>query len=192
MDATDNDDPKKRTQRIYGRGYRDGLQAGVEMNLEKIKRAEDALTGITRKVYEALDDTPATPGTIVQLILRKTGSRADVPVVAGCLHALVEKRLAVEAVTGMFRRVTIKAPTAMSVAISATSIVGVPSVTPQPETITVETASDFDAMRDDIRQFHQHLTEACTVADRLERRVAMIEETQQKFQELRKLLKALG
>lgn len=79
------------------------------MNESKLHRAEQALSGIEKKVFDAVPYEEAWDRhAIVGEMRRATGSNPDPHVVDGCIVDLIQRNLVQEPTRGMFKRVAPK------------------------------------------------------------------------------------
>lgn len=102
-------------RKVYARGLFDGLRkAGIVdveefMNAAKMKQVESGLTGIARKVLDAVPINDAWQShTIANEIKRMTGSAPESKMVNGCLESLKNSGLVREPKRGMWIRVSTK------------------------------------------------------------------------------------
>lgn len=102
-------------RKVYARGLFDGLRkAGIVdveefMNAAKMKQVESGLTGIARKVLDAVPINDAWQShTIANEIKRMTGSAPESKMVNGCLESLKNSGLVREPKRGMWIRISAK------------------------------------------------------------------------------------
>lgn len=101
--------------KVYAAGFYDGLRkSGIEdvegfVNAAKMKRVEDGLSGIARKVLEAVPIADQWQAhTIANEIKRATGSAPEIKIVNGCLESLRSSGLVREPTRGKWIRVSTK------------------------------------------------------------------------------------
>lgn len=101
----------KKTGRIYGRGFADGLRkAGLnpDEHMNKHLRNElslDGMSGVAKKVFEFVPIGEAWNSTrIGSEIARVTNATVDRKTLDGCLSALTEAKLIRETSRGLFQR----------------------------------------------------------------------------------------
>lgn len=101
--------------KVYAAGFYDGLRkSGIEdvegfMNAARLKQVENGLSGIARKVLEAVPIADQWPAhTIANEIKRATGSAPEIKIVNGCLESLRSSGLVREPTRGKWIRVSTK------------------------------------------------------------------------------------
>ena len=101
--------------KVYAAGFYDGLRkSGIEdvegfMNAARLKQVENGLSGIARKVLEAVPIADQWPAhTIANEIKRATGSAPEIKIVNGCLESLKSSGLVREPTRGKWIRVSMK------------------------------------------------------------------------------------
>lgn len=100
-------------RRIYGRGLRDGLRAaGVDpeeyMRNARMREAIQSLTGVTRKIFEAVPVEVAWNRHQIHQELIRSGRTYEVQSVDGQLTRLAELGLVEQPKIGYFKRVSPK------------------------------------------------------------------------------------
>lgn len=114
-------DSQRSLRSVYGRGLFDGLRmAGVQnvkefMNLNRLKRIEESLTGQARKVYEQIPVESNVSVKDVMDRLFEKGSRPERRVIEACLHDLDERGLIKQQSPGAYRRIPAIAATPLEV-----------------------------------------------------------------------------
>lgn len=101
--------------KVYAAGFYDGLRkSGIEdvegfMNAARLKQVENGLSGIARKVLEAVPIADQWQAhTIASEIKRATGSAPEIKIVNGCLESLKSSGLVREPTRGKWIRVSTK------------------------------------------------------------------------------------
>lgn len=103
---------------IYGRGYRDGLQAAqvqtakevhAMMNQARFNSVYNGLTSIAKKVYEAVPISEPWDTKKIVSEIHRCGTNPDPSIIAGCLNSLIAAGLVHEPSAKMFVRVPVKA-----------------------------------------------------------------------------------
>lgn len=104
---------KGRHRRIFGSGVHAGLRlAGIQdtegfMNQAKLKAVEQGLTGVAKKVLDALAYAePRTPHEI-GAELRRSGTAPDSRIISGCLLSLMSSGLVREPRPGYYLRIQV-------------------------------------------------------------------------------------
>lgn len=105
-------DESSPSQRVYGRGFVEGLKAagvvniGEAMNAARMKSIEDGLNGMEKKVYAVIpsDAPPISLPQIIGEMKEHIGSRPDMSVVKSCIAHLLDKRL-VKSVNDKYLRI---------------------------------------------------------------------------------------
>lgn len=206
MAAQQESAPHKRS---YGRGFFDGLRkAGIDnpedfLNAAKLERHERELTGVMRKVFEAMPiSEPWTPPQVASEMSRVTRSSPDIRAVTACLSALVERGLAKEPVRGTFIRVESKprlaavppAPSAHSATPEKAATADAPAKPPEEESVEPmdRLASLASSMREIARRVSEMAQEAEEVAMDVEQRMDRIKADTAKLRQLQALLKDIG
>lgn len=102
---------------IYGRGYRDGLQAAqvqtakeehAMMNQARFNSVYNGLTSIAKKVYEAVPISEPWDTKKIVSEIHRCGTNPDPSIIAGCLNSLIAAGLVHEPSAKMFVRVAVK------------------------------------------------------------------------------------
>lgn len=113
MGAASADESQRSIRSVYGRGLFDGLRmAGIKnveefMNLNRLRRIEEGLTGQARKVYEQVPaESTVTVKDVMDRMFEK-GSRPERRVVEACLHDLDERGLIKQQNPGSYRRIPV-------------------------------------------------------------------------------------
>lgn len=101
--------------KVCAAGFYDGLRkSGIEdverfMNAARLKQVENGLSGIARKVLEAVPIADQWQAhTIANEIKRATGSAPEIKIVNGCLESLKSSGLVREPTRGKWIRVSTK------------------------------------------------------------------------------------
>lgn len=177
--------------RVYMRGVFDGLRkAGITdveqfMNAAKMKQVESGLTGIARKVLEAVPINDSWQAhTIANEIKRMTGSAPEIKMVNGCLDSLKASGLVREQVRGKWIRVAIKDHEAASDPATPINVVELRKSADQPT--ARELLSQVALAMMDLAA---KVEDVATEIDKAERRN---EEKTAKLRQLQELLRGLG
>lgn len=109
-------DDKHSHRKVYAKGYYDGLRdCGIDpnkkdgsMNQGRLKSVINGLTGVSRRVYEAVPI--AGPWTAAQIgtELFRTSHRIDPKTIEGCLASLTSQKLIAEPQRGLFCKFSLK------------------------------------------------------------------------------------
>lgn len=170
------------------------------MNQSKIDRVENNLSGIARKVLDAvpLQESWSTAEVIAEM--RRQGQNPDFRIVAGCLSSLCEQRLVREPTQGKFTRVQSKPVLKAVKEVKAETPAAVASEARiNPETTGAakpDTLGKLAALSTGLRTLSDALANAAKqiddVAIEVEERIQSIEADGQQLQQLRTLLKSIG
>lgn len=199
-------------RRVYSRGLFDGLRmAGIDnpedfLSAAKLERVERELSGIVRKVFEALPASePWSPSQVLAEMARQTGSRPEHRAVTACLGQLVERGLAKEPTRGLFVRAHTK-PQLAAVPQATASVPSLPCAREEApamsKPITAEKSNSADpmdrlaALASTLKglgaQVSQIAREVEDVAIGVEERVQRIHADTEKLRQLQALLKDIG
>lgn len=113
----DDEKPKPAVNRVYGRGFFDGLKAaGIEnpetfMNHARLAQRESHLSGIAKRVLEAVPHNEQWDITKIISELARNGTRPEHHIVMGCLNTLLGDGLVREPARGVFSRVMVEVRT---------------------------------------------------------------------------------
>ena len=178
------DDPKLKLRRTYGRGFLDGLRAaGVDdpenfMNTTKVQAAVLGQTGVARKVYDVVPfDTPA-PATALIAAMRERGQRLEFSVLEGCLATLKAAKLIKETSGGFFRETPrIRTPSKAA---------PLPPESPTPVETPQDPLSRIAVIAAAMRNFAQQLDD---IALEVHEKTTKTDSASEKLKQLRDLLK---
>lgn len=201
-------DRQKAIRRAYGRGYWDAMRfmEGMDVNESKHKSIVSNLSGIAKKVYDAVPDGESWDAkAIIAEMQRMLGTKPDFRVVEGCLESLKVSGLLKESPPRMFVRLAIKTKEEK------------PDVKPEVkpvETKPVETKMDpitqLSTLAATLRERSRHVnamlmqldameTELTRFADEIEKaaiafddQIKLAGEEAKKFRQIQQLLGGLG
>lgn len=185
----------QKIRRTYGRGLIDGLRAAGVANAEEImnsarmKSIEAGLTGIARKVLDAVSETePRTVTQIITPMRRGTGAYPDKHIVEGCLASLIDSRMIRGSGSDAFLRIPMKTePVLVSVSAASTSA-PVPTPTPVP---AAEPPSTMDRLAQLAATLRVLASEAENIALDIESQIQKAQVDIGKLRQLQELLKGL-
>lgn len=106
-------DDAAKVRRVYGREFVNGVKVGKEIAMglsqARARELEQGMSGIERKVYEALGFVePMSPQAVCGAVFRATNSRPGIHIVEGCLGGLAERGLAKRTAQGLYLREPVK------------------------------------------------------------------------------------
>lgn len=202
----EEDDHEAKRRKAYGKGCHDALRIlGVSwdeyMNITKLHRAEQALSGIEAKVFECMPiEESWDRHAIMSEMKRRTGTNSDARVVDGCIADLLQRGLIKEPLPHQYKRARVHQvhQVVPEVVVVAAAI---PERKPEPEKPVLKPATLKDplemlaVMAADIRKQAAHLNAsadaleaaALSVAERLQGADAKLEH----YRELVKLASSL-
>lgn len=138
-------DDAAKNRRVFGKGFKTGFEAGKEhamsLSASRAKELEAGMTGVERKVYEALMfDVPLAIRDVCSALTRAHGSSPALNIVQGCLHNLCDRGLAKRSGdgAGVFVRERVKEKPALKLAAVPGGVIEVDSL-PHATTRIAET-----------------------------------------------------
>lgn len=206
MTATTSAERTAALRKVYGRGFYDGLRSagmhnsGDAMQAAKMERIEKSVSGIARKVLDAVPLTETWPASkIIGEMVRMTSSSPDFKIVMGCLSTLVDQGLVREPKKGEFQR--IKPRPALAVAPPAPSDAPAEPA-PAPVAAVAEVAAPTEpidrlaALASTLKELSERVAAMAKdvedVAISVEERIQTIHADTEKMRQLQALLKSIG
>lgn len=93
-------------QKVYGRGFFDGQRKAMEqMNNAKINAIENSVSGIARKVLEAIPISEEWTAAQIAWEVKRNGGSGDQRIIGGCINSLIQSGVVREPTRGNFIRV---------------------------------------------------------------------------------------
>lgn len=188
------------SRRVYAKGFYDGLKlAGIEggnMNAGRHKSVINNLTGVARKVFDAVPIKESwTKAQIAAEIRRISGAGVDTKVIDGCLNTLTGTGVIKEVVRGVFQRVDVtqnkekKADVIEAVKCEAVSPAQCEAVRQSPIVILEHIANKMRAFSALAADLVQNIEDA---AIEIEQLLDESEGKNEKLKQLQQLLKSLS
>lgn len=179
-------------RKVYARGLFDGLRkAGIVdveefMNAAKMKQVESGLTGIARKVLDAVPISDSWQAhTIANEIKRLTGSAPEIKIVTGCLESLKASGLVREPMRGKWIKVVVREYAEPEEIATPTKAVELRKQQPEQPTAREMLSQVAVAMMDLAAKVED-------VANEIDRAEKRNEEKTAKLRQLQELLRGLG
>jgi hypothetical protein len=195
-------------RKVYGRGFYDGVRSagahnsGDAMQAAKMERIEKSVSGIARKVLDAVPVSEPWPASkIIGEMVRMTSSSPDFKIVMGCLSTLADQGLVREPKKGEFQRV--KPRPALSAVSTPDGLAEEPTEPTEPtklaDDLPLAPAEPMDrlaSLAGTLRELSAKVTamakEVEDVALSVEERIQRIHADTEKLRQLQSLLKSIG
>lgn len=183
---------------VYGRGLFDGLRkAGVDdqenfMRELKMKDAEDHLSGLPKRILDAVPRMDAWPASKIITELRRRGANPEHPFVLRCLIDLKQQGLISEPEFGKFTRKTIERKQVMEpVKKAEPRVIAIKPAPAKPGTMD-RMAGIASLARDLAKRINDLAKDIEDAALDVEERILKSESETGKLRQLQTLLKSIG